>query len=177
MGIHIILSTKRLDVWVFPLNICVKFPIKIAFKVASPQDAQTIIKETGAEKLLGRGDMLLKTPAGLVRLQGGYLPYEELMLFASSPENDVSKTPEADNEIWLHNHRETVLKAIKLVIESRKTNTSYLQHRLELGYNEACRLMETMETYGIVSSAQENGSRRILVDTVAVALKRLPQQN
>ena len=82
VGIHIILSTQRPDVRVFPLELRASFPIQIAFKVASRQDSQIIIEETEAEKLLRHGDMLLKTPARLVRLQGGYLPYEELMLFA-----------------------------------------------------------------------------------------------
>lgn len=181
VGIHLVLATQRPSVDVITGLIKANVPARIAFTTASQVDSRTIIDQVGAEKLLGQGDMLLTT-ADMPkprRVQGAFISDEETIKITDfirmqrPPEYDdeVVSQPvqlngkggivadyggqDADDDMWRD--------AVQVVIESGKASTSLLQRRLRIGYGRAARLVETMEEQGIISSADGNRPREVLV--------------
>ncbi len=177
-GIHLIMATQRPSVDVITGTIKANFPIRISFQVTSKIDSRTILGEQGAEQLLGRGDMLYSAGgAKLTRIHGPFVSDEEVeevaqhlrafgppayrATFEESPETqtdeaeDDAPSPGGDAELYD--------RAVALVQSERKASTSFIQRRLQIGYNRAARIIEMMEAEGVVSAANHVGKREILI--------------
>lgn len=183
-GIHLVLATQRPSVDVITGLIKANVPARIAFTVASQVDSRTIIDQVGAEKLLGRGDMLLLTSEmpKPIRVQAAFISDQEtakVTKFISDQrppqyDDEVVSQPvqlngkggvvadagggAADDDLWRD--------AVRVVIEGRKASTSLLQRRLRVGYARAARLIESMEEQGIVGAADGARPRDVLVSSM-----------
>ena len=173
-GIHIIMATQRPSVDVITGTIKANFPTRISFQVSSKIDSRTILGEQGAEQLLGKGDMLFMSSANrIVRIHGPYVSEQEIEKIANTlraqgepdyieevttQENKDSTTAMAENgeEDELYN------EALKIIKSERKASTSFLQRKLQIGYNRAARIIDMMEEKGIVSKANHVGKREVL---------------
>ncbi|MDR2181129.1 MAG: cell division protein FtsK [Treponema sp.] len=176
VGIHLVLATQRPSIDVITGLIKANIPSRIAFMVASKMDSRIIIDMVGAEKLLGKGDMLY---AGAVdpfpiRLQGTYVSEEEVEkvvefvktlgepeyiddeIFYDEDEDDAGPSIFSDGDDPLYE------KALEVVLQQGKASASYLQRRLKIGYNRAARLVEEMEHRGVVGPAQGSKPRELL---------------
>ncbi len=174
-GIHIIMATQRPSVDVITGTIKANFPTRISFQVTSKIDSRTILGEQGAEQLLGKGDMLYMTSANrMTRIHAPFVSegeiekinnflrnqaepdyVDEILNFADEKENNnVSK----DNE----NLDELYNTALEIVKSERKASTSFLQRKLQIGYNRAARIVDQMEANGEVSQANHVGKREVL---------------
>jgi S-DNA-T family DNA segregation ATPase FtsK/SpoIIIE len=184
-GIHLILATQRPSVDVITGLIKANVPARIAFTVASQVDSRTIIDSMGAEKLLGRGDMLLLTSdmPKPKRVQAALIDDDETAKVTAfiqqqqAPEynDDIISQPVqiggkggvvADAGGGDGGDEDMLRDAVRVVIEGRKASTSLLQRRLRIGYGRAARLIEEMEERGIISSADGNRPREVLVRSV-----------
>ena len=180
-GIHLIMATQRPSVDVITGVIKANLPTRISFQVTSKIDSRTILGEQGAEQLLGKGDMLYM-PGGkqIVRVHGPFVSDEEVKAVADhwrsqgSPEYVQSVTEEPEDGGYSLDGAPTgedsaedqmYRKARQLVAESQKASTSWLQRQLRVGYNSAARLIERMETDGLVSRPDHVGRRDVLMDT------------
>lgn len=181
-GIHLILATQRPSVDVITGLIKANVPSRIAFQVATRIDSRTILDQSGAEQLLGRGDMLyLPVGAGIpTRIHGAFVSDQEVHKVVDDwrkrgkPEyvDDIvsgeglsspSLTGLVDPEAEDGEADPLYDQAVAVVLESRRASISMVQRRLKVGYNRAARLIEQMEASGLVSSMQANGSREVLV--------------
>ncbi len=173
VGIHLVLATQRPSVDVITGLIKANIPSRIAFMVASKIDSRIIIDTVGADKLLGQGDMLF-TPAWdpvPVRIQGAYLAEEEIEALTAYVKT-LGEPEYIDEAMFLDDEEEDVPfdaaddplmdKALEIVVTAGKASASYLQRRLQIGYNRAARLVESMEQQGIVGPAQGSKPREIL---------------
>ena len=173
-GIHIIMATQRPSVDVITGTIKANFPTRISFQVSSKIDSRTILGEQGAEQLLGKGDMLFMSSANrIVRIHGPYVSESEIEKVNSflrsqgEPDyideitiirdKDTTSNEETDNE-----KDELYNKAVEIIKAEGKASTSFLQRKLQIGYNRAARIMEMMEKEGIVGQANHVGKREIL---------------
>jgi len=170
IGIHLVLATQRPSVDVITGLIKANFPSRIAFMVAGKTDSRIIIDSVGAEKLLGRGDMLFTSAWNPFpsRMQGAFLAENEIERVADYVKS-LGEPDYIDHEMFVDDEDENSLynednandpvyeKAVEIVVSSRKASASYLQRRLKLGYNRAARLIEEMERRGIVGPV--NGSK------------------
>jgi len=173
-GIHIIMATQRPSVDVITGTIKANFPTRISFQVSSKIDSRTILGEQGAEQLLGKGDMLFMSSANrIIRIHGPYVSENEIEKVNSflrsqgTPdyidEITILKDNEADKiENSGEEKDELYFKAVEIIKIEKKASTSFLQRRLQIGYNRAARIMELMEKEGIVSQANHVGKREIL---------------
>jgi len=186
-GVHLILATQRPSVDVITGLIKANIPTRIAFQVSSKIDSRTILDQSGAEALLGHGDMLYLPPgtAQPERVHGAFVSDEEVhrvvqhLRAQGKPEyidgvvNDVqslgdgkiigeSGLPEDAEDGEDGDTDELYDKAVAIVTESRRASISGVQRRLKIGYNRAARLIEMMEQQGIVSAPQHNGNREVL---------------
>lgn len=176
VGIHIILATQRPSVNVITGVIKANFPSRIAFQVASKIDSRTILDMNGAERLLGRGDMLF-LPGGQgepVRVHGAFISGEETerlveAIKASGHEAEQVEVFSARNESSGANADRDELfdEAVNVVLESRQASTSFLQRRMKVGYSRAARLMDELEFANIVGPAEGAKPREILVEEVS----------
>jgi S-DNA-T family DNA segregation ATPase FtsK/SpoIIIE len=177
VGIHLVLATQRPSIDVITGLIKANIPSRIAFMVASKMDSRIIIDQVGAEKLLGRGDMLYTsaTDPFPVRIQGAYVSEEEVERVV-----EVVKTfgePDyIDEEIFVDDEDDGPLegslfndgddplydKALEIVLLAGKASASYIQRRLKIGYNRAARLVEEMEQRGIVGPANGSKPREVI---------------
>ncbi len=178
-GIHLLLATQRPSVDVITGLIKANIPTRIAFQVSSRIDSRTILDQSGAEQLLGHGDMLYLPPGvGIpIRVHGAFVADEEVhkvvqeLRARGKPEyvEAITKTSslpslgEGGEDGEDGESDEFYDQAVAIVLESRKVSISYIQRRLKIGYNRAARLIEQMETSGVVSPVQPNGGREILV--------------
>ncbi len=174
-GIHIIMATQRPSVDVITGTIKANFPTRISFQVTSKIDSRTILGEQGAEQLLGKGDMLFMSSANkIVRIHAPYVSeneiekinnfirnqaepdyVDEILSYADEKEsNNNSKDKENLDELY-----DTALEIIK---SERKASTSFLQRKLQIGYNRAARIIDQMEINGEVSKANHVGKREVL---------------
>jgi S-DNA-T family DNA segregation ATPase FtsK/SpoIIIE len=185
-GVHLILATQRPSVDVITGLIKANIPTRIAFQVSSKIDSRTILDQSGAETLLGHGDMLYLPPGTATpeRVHGAFVGDDEVhkvvahLRSQGKPEyiegvfHDVqslgdgrvigeSGLPE-DGELPEGNYDELYDQAVRIVTESRRASISGVQRRLKIGYNRAARLIELMEQQGIVSAPQHNGNREVL---------------
>jgi S-DNA-T family DNA segregation ATPase FtsK/SpoIIIE len=184
-GIHLIMATQRPSVDVITGTIKANFPTRISFQVTSKIDSRTILGEQGAEQLLGMGDMLFMAGGGrITRIHGPFCSDEEVeevvsFLKSYGPpayKSGVTEGPDEDREsdidavlgLSAGSEAEDALydMAVQIVAKDRKCSTSYIQRKLAIGYNKAARLVEQMETNGVVSPANAVGKREILVPEV-----------
>ena len=173
-GIHIIMATQRPSVDVITGTIKANFPTRISFQVSSKIDSRTILGEQGAEQLLGKGDMLFMSSANrIVRIHGPYVSepeIEKVNSFLRSQgepnyidEITVVKDFENGNTENIDGEKDELYnKAVDLIKAEGKASTSFLQRKLQIGYNRAARIMEMMEKEGIVGQANHVGKREIL---------------
>ena len=172
-GIHIIMATQRPSVDVITGTIKANFPTRISFQVSSKIDSRTILGEQGAEQLLGKGDMLFMSSANrIVRIHGPYVSEFEIekvnsFLRSQGEPNYIDEiTIIKDNEINISGNDnkkdELYVKALDIIKLEKKASTSFLQRKLQIGYNRAARIMEMMEKEGIVGQANHVGKREIL---------------
>ena len=174
-GIHIIMATQRPSVDVITGTIKANFPTRISFQVTSKIDSRTILGEQGAEQLLGKGDMLYMTSANrMTRIHAPFVSegeiekinnflrnqaepdyVDEILNFADEKENSNDSK---DNE----NLDELYNTALEIVKSERKASTSFLQRKLQIGYNRAARIIDQMEANGEVSQANHVGKREVL---------------
>jgi S-DNA-T family DNA segregation ATPase FtsK/SpoIIIE len=177
-GIHLIMATQRPSVDVITGTIKANFPTRISFQVTSKIDSRTIMGEQGAEQLLGLGDMLYMAGGGrITRLHGPFVSDEEVETVAKylrdqgEPDylEDVTAVPEEDEDGAGGGYGEDGAgsndlydQAVAVVTRDRKASTSYIQRRLQIGYNRAASLIERMEREGVVSAANHAGKREIL---------------
>ncbi|WP_083789058.1 FtsK/SpoIIIE family DNA translocase [Caldicellulosiruptor acetigenus] len=173
-GMHLVVATQRPSVDVITGLIKANIPSRIAFAVSSQVDSRTILDQAGAEKLLGRGDMLY-LPIGLakpLRVQGAYVSeseVEKVVEFLKQNFN-IEYNQEVIEEI---NSKvldvkddkadELLIKAIQLVVEAQNVSTSFLQRKLRIGYSRAARLIDQMEERGIISKMDSTGKRQVLI--------------
>ncbi len=173
-GIHIIMATQRPSVDVITGTIKANFPTRISFQVSSKIDSRTILGEQGAEQLLGKGDMLFMSSANrITRIHSPYVSESEIervnSFLRSQGEPDYIEeiTTIKDNDLNFGENKddekdELYPKAVDIIKSEGKASTSFLQRRLQIGYNRAARIMETMEKDGIVGQANHVGKREIL---------------
>ncbi|MCY7028761.1 DNA translocase FtsK [Streptococcus sanguinis] len=175
-GIHMILATQRPSVDVISGLIKANVPSRIAFAVSSGTDSRTILDENGAEKLLGRGDMLFKPidENHPVRLQGSFISDEDVERIVDFVKNqaeadyddsfDPGEVSESDIESGGGDDGGDPLfeEAKALVIETQKASASMIQRRLSVGFNRATRLMEELEAAGVIGSAEGTKPRKVL---------------
>jgi DNA segregation ATPase FtsK/SpoIIIE, S-DNA-T family len=180
-GLHVILATQRPSVDVITGTIKANFPTRIAFQVTSKIDSRTILGEMGAEQLLGQGDMLYMAGGGRIsRVHGPFCSDEEVekvvrhLKTQGAPEYLEAVTAEEPGEdedgavfdatgMGGDGGGDLFAQAVAIVKRDRKASTSYIQRRLQIGYNRAASLMERMEQEGIVGQANHAGKREILV--------------
>jgi len=173
VGIHLVLATQRPSVDVITGIIKANFPARIAFQVAQKTDSRTIIDQNGAEKLLGKGDMLYQSPMSSypVRIQGAFISEDEVMAVVThlrtlgAPDYidfEESVFQDEDGEINDEND-ELFVEALKIIEETRKASASYLQRRLSIGYNRAARIIEKMEELGYIGPQQGSKPRDIFI--------------
>jgi S-DNA-T family DNA segregation ATPase FtsK/SpoIIIE len=177
-GIHLIMATQRPSVDVITGTIKANFPTRISFQVTSKIDARTILGEQGAEQLLGQGDMLYMAGGGKVtRLHGPFVSDGEVEAVASflrmqgEPQYLDAVTAGGDDEDGdgeggggsSGEEGDLYDQAVAVVTRDRKASTSYIQRRLQIGYNRAASLIERMEQEGVVTAANHAGKRDILV--------------
>ena len=183
VGIHLVLATQRPSVNVITGLIKANVPARIAFTVASQVDSRTILDVVGAEKLLGMGDMLMKT-AELPkpkRIQGAWVMDEEVLKITDHLR--MQSAPQYNDEIvsqpvQLNGKGGVVMDmgseggddmyndALRVVIESRKASTSLLQRRLRIGYARAARIIEEMEEQGVIGAADGSRPRDVLISSM-----------
>ena len=179
-GIHLIIATQRPSVDVITGVIKANIPSRISFAVSSGVDSRTILDQTGAEKLLGRGDMLY-SPMGAnkpLRIQGAFISEEEVenvVDFIKSSEDEVNYREEIIEHINNENlsssshsgdseeNDELLDEAIKLVVEYQQASTSFIQRKLRIGFNRASRIMEELEAKGIISERDGSKARQVLI--------------
>ncbi|OFP79285.1 cell division protein FtsK [Streptococcus sp. HMSC056D07] len=177
-GIHMILATQRPSVDVISGLIKANVPSRIAFAVSSGTDSRTILDENGAEKLLGRGDMLFKPidENHPVRLQGSFISDEDVERIVTFVKNqaeadyddnfDPGEVSENDMDSGSESEQGDPLfeEAEALVIETQKASASMLQRRLSVGFNRATRLMEELEAAGVIGPAEGTKPRKVLLN-------------
>ena len=175
---HLVVATQRPSVDILTGVIKANFPARISFRVRQKVDSRTILDSMGSENLLGEGDMLFLPPgrSDLQRLHGAYVSdgeVERLVRFVADQEQqhyrmDLLADPEdeasagGDRDSGDEAYDEMYDEAVRIVTESGKASISYLQRRLQVGYNRAARMIECMEREGVLSPADHRGVREIL---------------
>ena len=173
-GIHIIMATQRPSVDVITGTIKANFPTRVSFQVSSKIDSRTILGEQGAEQLLGKGDMLFMSSANrIIRIRGPYVSEHEIERIANTLR--AQGEPDYIEEITAQESKETTTmqaggdgedelysQALQIIKTEGKASTSFLQRKLQIGYNRAARIIDMMEEKGIVSKANHVGKREVL---------------
>jgi DNA segregation ATPase FtsK/SpoIIIE, S-DNA-T family len=181
-GLHVILATQRPSVDVITGTIKANFPTRISFQVTSKIDSRTILGEQGAEQLLGQGDMLYMAGGGRIsRVHGPFVSDGEVekvvrhlktqgapeyleAVTAGDAEGDEDQAVFDATAMGASEGGDLYQQAVQVVTRDRKASTSYIQRRLQIGYNRAASLMERMEKEGIVGQPNHAGKREILVE-------------
>ena len=174
-GIHIIMATQRPSVDVITGTIKANFPTRISFQVTSKIDSRTILGEQGAEQLLGKGDMLYMSSANrIVRIHAPFVSDDEIekvnnyLRSQAEPNyideilNFVDEKETGEGSPDLSNKDELYQAALDIIRSEGKASTSFLQRKLQIGYNRAARIVDMMEADGIVSKANHVGKREVL---------------
>jgi S-DNA-T family DNA segregation ATPase FtsK/SpoIIIE len=177
-GIHLIMATQRPSVDVITGTIKANFPTRISFQVTSRIDSRTILGESGAEQLVGQGDMLFMAGGGRVsRIHGPFVSDTEveqvvahlkaqgepeyLSSIVDDDEDEDLRGP-GDEGGGMSSGDDLYDQAVALVNRERKVSISFIQRQLQIGYNRSARLVERMETEGVVSASNHQGKREVL---------------
>ena len=183
-GLHLVMATQRPSVDVITGVIKANFPTRVSYQVTSKIDSRTILGEMGAEQLLGQGDLLFMAGGGrITRLHGPFVSDSEVERVADALRRngppayakDVAKAieeadrdPDAegdeDSDLFGGAEDDDYRRAVQIVLRDRKVSTSYIQRRMQIGYNRAASLIERMERDGIISPPDHTNKRRILRD-------------
>ena len=181
-GLHVILATQRPSVDVITGTIKANFPTRISFQVTSKIDSRTILGEQGAEQLLGQGDMLYMAGGGRIsRVHGPFVSDEEVekvvrhlksqgvpqyleAVTAEDPQDEDGNPIFDATAMGVPEGGDLYQQAVQVVMRDRKATTSYIQRRLQIGYNRAASLIERMEKEGVVGQPNHAGKREILVE-------------
>jgi S-DNA-T family DNA segregation ATPase FtsK/SpoIIIE len=194
IGIHLIISTQRPSVSIITGFIKANFPSRIAFRVFSGVDSRTILDTSGADRLVGRGDMLISQGGEPIRVQCAFVDtpeIEELTEYIGSQQGypDAMQLPEyygdeeADNgarEVDLKKRDALFDEAARLVVQHQQGSTSLIQRRMQLGYNRAGRIIDQLEAAGIVGPFEGSKARDVVVQdmsTLEQILKRLNEES
>ncbi len=187
-GIHIVMATQRPSVDVITGTIKANFPTRISFQVTSKIDSRTILGEMGAEQLLGQGDMLYMAGGGRIsRVHGPFVADQEVekvvahLKTQGRPDYVDAVTTDLDDEggagdgggdtavfdkgDFGEESADLYDQAVAIVLRDKKASTSYVQRRLQIGYNRAASIIERMEREGIVGPANHAGKREILLES------------
>jgi S-DNA-T family DNA segregation ATPase FtsK/SpoIIIE len=174
IGIHLIIATQRPSVNIITGTIKANFPARIAFRVTSKIDSRTILDSSGAEQLIGRGDMLLSTGNDLIRLQCAFIDtpevekvtefigeqrgYTDAFMLPEVPDDDGDETTKSFDP----NDRDPLfVEAARLIVQNQHGSTSLIQRKLKLGYNRAGRIIDQLEGAGIVGSFEGSKAREV----------------
>jgi S-DNA-T family DNA segregation ATPase FtsK/SpoIIIE len=176
VGIHLVLATQRPSVNIITGIIKANFPARIAYKVTSKVDSRTILDGGGADQLIGRGDMLLSVGGEMIRLQGAFIDtpeVEHVMDFIAKqpgyaepyflPEFLGDEQSPGAVDLKYSDLDEFFEEAARLVVQNQHGSTSMIQRRLKLGYNRAGRIMDQMESVGIVGPSEGSKPREVLI--------------
>jgi S-DNA-T family DNA segregation ATPase FtsK/SpoIIIE len=176
VGIHLIIATQRPSVNIITGVIKANFPARMAFKVTSKVDSRTILDVGGAEQLIGRGDLLLSTGSNTIRLQGGFVDtpeVEEVIEHISKQQGfpepfylpefvgDDEPISGADGMTYAEMD-DLIVDAARMVVSNQHGSTSMIQRRLKLGYNRAGRIMDQLESLGVVGANEGSKAREVL---------------
>ncbi len=177
VGIHLVIATQRPSVNIITGTIKANFPARMAFRVTSKIDSRTILDQGGADQLIGRGDMLLSTGNELLRLQCAYIDTPEIEVLTEfigsqrgyptahmlpdCPEEGGEETKEFDP----NNKDELFEEAARLIVQHQQGSTSLLQRKLKLGYNRAGRIIDQLESAGIVGPFEGSKAREVRIKT------------
>ncbi len=171
-GIHLILATQRPSVDVITGTIKSNFPSRIGLKVPQKTDSRIILDQSGAEELLGAGDMLFIPPgeSQIIRVHGAYVSDAEVVKVTDylkklrKPSYEIAITESEEDEVFLNDDKSDELyeKAIEIIKESSSASISLIQRRLNVGYNRAAKMVEQMERDGIIKRA-DRGNKNIIV--------------
>ena len=176
VGIHLVVATQRPSVDVITGLIKSNFPARLSFQVSSGIDSRTILDQMGAEKLLGKGDMLFMKPgsAAPIRLHNAFITLDEiekvLLHINNQPKPKEIQLPEVqknisdENKILSDEHDELLSDAAKLVVDTGQASVSLLQRRFRIGYARAGRLIDVLESLGVITGHSGSKAREVLVD-------------
>ncbi|HXC03132.1 MAG TPA: DNA translocase FtsK, partial [Bacteroidia bacterium] len=180
VGIHLIIATQRPSVNIITGTIKANFPARIAFRVTSKIDSRTILDSGGAEQLIGRGDMLLSTGNDLIRLQCAFVDTPEVervceFIGSQRAYPDVFRLPEYVDENeeggksdFDPSQRDAMFdEAARIVVTHQQGSASLLQRKLKLGYNRAGRIVDQLESMGIIGKFEGSKAREVLVKDLA----------
>ncbi len=179
VGIHLIIATQRPSVNIITGSIKANFPARIAFRVISQVDSKTILDQSGANQLIGRGDMLLSTGNDLVRLQCAFIDTPEVEAVTEFIGNQrgypepflLPEVPDEEGEgvdIEEDGERDSLFEeAARIVVQTQQGSTSMIQRKLKLGYNRAGRIIDQLEAAGIVGPFSGSKSREVKVTSEA----------
>jgi S-DNA-T family DNA segregation ATPase FtsK/SpoIIIE len=180
VGIHLVVATQRPSVNVITGIIKANFPTRISYKVSSKIDSRTILDQGGADRLIGRGDMLISTGSDVIRIQNAFIDtpeVEKLVEFISNqtgypdayflPEVADESDGEEEDDLEPGERDRMFEDAAKLIVRHQQGSTSLIQRRLKLGYNRAGRIMDQMERAGIVGPTNGSKPREVLIHTEA----------
>lgn len=178
IGIHLVIATQRPSVNIITGMIKANFPARIAFRVTSIVDSRTILDGSGANQLIGKGDMLISTGSDLIRLQCAFVDtpevervanfieeqqaYPESFLLPYVPDTDSNDKmgDEEDSQLNSDEIDPFFIDAATLIVQTQQGSTSSIQRKMKLGYNRAGRIMDQMEEFGIVGPAERSGKPR-----------------
>lgn len=189
IGIHLVIATQRPSVNIITGSIKANFPARIAFRVQSGVDSKTILDATGANQLIGKGDMLISTGSDLVRLQCAFVDTPEVEKIAEYIEAKAEVSPllepyalpdvpetgsdssstetNFDDEPSSGTIDPLFVDAAVLMVQTQQGSTSHIQRRMKLGYNRAGRIMDQLEEFGVVGAANGSKPRDVLIKTEA----------
>jgi DNA segregation ATPase FtsK/SpoIIIE, S-DNA-T family len=189
VGIHLIIATQRPSVNIITGTIKANFPARLAFRVTSKIDSRTILDSSGADQLIGRGDMLLMTGSDLIRLQCAFVDIDEVERitdfigsqraypapFALPEYNDEESLQGKDLEPGEKD--ELFDEAARVIVQHQHGSTSLLQRKLKLGYNRAGRLIDQLEAAGVVGRFEGSKAREVLISDLETLERFLREKN
>jgi DNA segregation ATPase FtsK/SpoIIIE, S-DNA-T family len=178
IGIHLVIATQRPSVNIITGTIKANFPARIAFRVSSKIDSRTILDGSGADQLIGRGDMLLSTGNDLIRIQCAFVDTPEVERIAEFigkqrsyphayelPEFSGEEAGEKKEEVDLSQRDQYFVEAARIIVQHQQGSTSLIQRRLKLGYNRAGRIVDQLEAAGIVGPNEGSKARQVFFPT------------
>ena len=182
IGIHLVIATQRPSVNIITGSIKANFPSRMAFRVASKIDSRTILDASGADQLIGKGDMLITTGSDLIRVQCAFVdtPEVERIVNHIEAKSELSPllepyvlpdVPDKGKEDFFDDPDDTSSDAIDsmfvdaamLIVQTQQGSTSFIQRRMKLGYNRAGRIMDQLCEFGIVGQANGSKPREVLI--------------